>query len=317
MSIAIIGSRNAGSSPEWFPVFNYNLESHLRDIGVCVEDRDRYTGLKNNSSHPIYDICDTQVALNLNNVIVYNTETDKCILFTTWYDFPQLRCQSTFGALPIENITAIYTGHYEDIIIDRDWESHKHLIKPWIFRPWRIEKHYPDVRYNPINDKIFFRGAMIHLVRAFLQEFEDINDPNIDISCKKMSFDEHNKVVGDMRVCLSVAGAKDMCYRDVEYWMKGIPFIKPRFTSKMLVEIPDNTYIPVDWELDYSRYFTPVPKDGKKLVNDIIEKYNEVKDNHSLLQEIGDNGYNFYKNNFTMEKIIELTVKLLEENSIL
>ena len=312
MSITIAGPACKIHAPEWIPFFNAKLIDALKDRGVHVKQADQQ-GISP-ANYNQYNIFGIDVAFNLNNVIVGNNQTKKCVLFTTWYDLPQLMDIIHVGRIPSDQIV-IYTGHYDKAIIDRDLANYN--VKPWIFRPWRKPSLYPQKLYNPKNNNLFWRGMHIEKVRDFIYNIIELSEPGVDVSFDYQTFDTYNNNILQSGVGLSMSGIRDMCQRDVEYWMFGIPFIRPKFTCELSIEIPTDVYIPIEYEYNYQRYFTPAPNNSEKLASDIINKYREVKNNHELLRDVSCRGHQFYKENFTVEKIIDRSIKILEQEDIL
>lgn len=302
---------SCNSNVEWFWKFNTLFIQFLESKGITtkiINPHNKDNGFNYNQRR----LFGYEIYYNLNNLIIANEKTKKCVLFTTFYNLEWLKFG--FNNLPLDNIQAIYTGHYDQAIIERDWPEIKDKIKPWFFRPWRCNSQYLENCYNPTNNNIYFRGLLIPKVRDVLTKLNDSNIPGVDIKPGKS-----NNYLDEIKSCkvgFSMSGIRDMCNRDIELWQMGIPFIRPRFTSKIIVPIPDDTYIPVDWDCDYS-YVTPIPSDIDTLASDIIEKFKEVKDNKKLLTQISKNGYNFYKDNFTMENIMHKSFEILEKENIL
>ena len=101
-----------------------------------------------------------------------------------------------------------------------------------------------------------------------------------------------------------------MCNRDIEFWSRGIPYIRPKFSCNLAIDIPDDIYIPVEFEGKPSAYGVK-PNDNEEFCKRIIDKYNEVKNNTELLNKVSKNAREFYNSNFTPEKISEFSLKLL------
>ena len=309
--LLFLGDMSEGQH-EWFSHFNFLFFNHLKNKGFDVNHVGSTSKCK--SGYPVRELFKNFISFNQNNLIIANSKTKKCILFTTFFDLRQLK--SNLNNFPLDNIECVYSGHYDEKIIRKDWPEIEFKIKPWYFRPWRANSYYEENCYNPKNNNIYYRGLFIPKVRDLLKNLSSTSLPNVDIKHEKISCKNYMEDLKCSRVAFSMSGIRDMCNRDVEYWLAGIPFIRPRFTSKLIVEIPDDVYIPVDWEPEYSTTAgTPIPKDINKLNFDILEKFKEVQYNYELLNKISENGYSFYKKNFTMENIINKSFDLL--NSII
>jgi len=306
-SILHLGEK-CNNTSEWFWIFNSRFLELLQSKKINTKVVEPY-GKDYYKKRKLFG---HEISFNANNLVIANEDTEKCVVFTTFFDLLQLK--GGFKNLPVENIQAIYSGHYDEAIIERDWPEIKDKIKPWYFKPWWANSRYEENCYNPTNDSIYFRGLLIPRVRDLLTHLDNSNTPGIDIKSGKS--ENYFKEVKASKMAFSISGIRDMCNRDVELWLMGIPFIRPRFTSKLIVPIPDDTYIPVEWESNYN-YPTPIPADVDTLAKDVIEKYNEVKGNSKLLAQISKNGYNFYKDNFTMDHIIQKSFEILKEEGIL
>jgi hypothetical protein len=302
-----IGERDTNTS-EWFWIFNSRFLELLQSKKINTEVVEPY----GEDYYRKRNLFGYEISFNANNLVIANEDTEKCVIFTTFYDLLQLK--GGFKNLPDDNIQAIYSGHYDNAIVERDWPEIKDKIKPWYFKPWWSNSRYEENCYNPTNDNIYFRGLLIPVVRELLTCIDNINAPGVDIKSGKSK--NYFEEVKSSKMAFSMSGIRDMCNRDVELWLMGIPFVRPRFTSQLIITIPEDTYIPVDWKSDYN-YLTPIPADVDVLANDVIEKYNEVKGNKKLLTQVSKNGYNFYKENFTMDHIILKSFELLEKEGIL
>ena len=155
---------------------------------------------------------------------------------------------------------------------------------------------------------------MIPGVRNLLDHLYKSNIKGINIQSSKSK--NYHEELTSSRLAFSMSGIRDMCNRDIEYWLTGMPFIRPRFTSKLLINIPDDTYIPIDWEPNYNA-LTPIPKNIELLSQHIIEKYQSVRKDYNYLNKISRNGYNFYKSNFTMDLMIKNSFNLLSQSNMI
>ena len=313
MKLGLIGGRNCRSKLEWFWWFNEKFYEFLLQKGFDAEFL-THSSTKNRSGWWQYELFGHKTSFNPNNLLLVNQKSEKVVVFSTFYDLSMLT--GGYCDLPREQLLALYSGHYDDFIVNRDVrEDIRHKVKPWYFRPWNWEDQYPMNCYNPKNDSIYFRGLYITTVRDLIVRLQSREEEGVDIRAGKEK--NWKEKMCEARLCFSMSGIRDMCNRDIEYWRAGVPFIRPRFTSKLLVDIPDDTYIPVEWDQNYTKTRTPVPRDLEKLTDDVIEKYKEVKDNKKMLSKIANNGHNFYKEYFTLEKIMENSFSLLEKSGFL
>ncbi len=220
--------------------------------------------------------------------------------------------------LPPKQLVKIFSGHYDEFIINRDCKSISNKFSPWYFRPWQHTSNYSNT-WNPKNNNLFFRGLYIPKVRDTIKVLDSKKIADIDVSIdpnKRQNFLTYHNNTCSSLINLSISGIRDMCNRDIELWRAGCPFIKPRFTSQLLVDIPDDVYFPVEWDQDYN-YITPIPKDKDKLAHDIIDKFNSIKTNKNLIKKTSELGKIFYRDNFSMSKICQNSFNLLLKSGLL
>ena len=313
MKLQFFGCKSTNTA-EWFWDFNTRFYNLLIEKGFELEDPPEFTG----GNYPSANVFGNTVTFNINNLLIANPRTEKAVLFTTFYDLVQVAGRSY--NLPTENMLKIYSGHYDDYIVQRDTNNFKDIVEPWYFRPWKAEAnkdggYTPENCYNPSDNILYFRGLYIPGPRDVLKTFEEHNIENIDIKSTKDP--EYTTKLKTHGIFFSISGIRDMCNRDVEYWRAGLPFIRPRFTSKLRIDIPDDVYIPVEFEPNYTRAMMPIPANNGELFNSIVDKYNEVKDNTQLLRSVAENGYNFYNEHFRTEKILSNSFNLLESSGLL
>jgi len=315
MKLQYIGG-TCNNQLEWFWDFNRKMIAMLEENGYEMSAVPKVNPIsKNPSGWPLHDLFGHKTALNANNLLIANPKTEKALLFTTFFDLRML-C-GKYCDLPTDNMVQIYSGHFDEAIVAEDGPVFKKIIKPWFFRPWNREGGYIENSYKPKNKNLFFRGINIPRIRACAEQLQELGIPEVDVRFAKTNRNAYCKMLVEAGVCFSLSGIRDMCNRDIEYWRAGVPFIRPRFTSKLIVDIPDEVYFPVEWESTMQRQRTPVPVDPKQLAIDVIEKYKEIIDNKKLLKKIADNGYDFYKKHFTTENIVKESFKLLQKSNIL
>jgi hypothetical protein len=294
----------ANTSAEWFPSFNYffiknYLKKHFNVVSHKFVDNQYWKKVENLNlkledyrTHP--------------NVVTYILPSEsKAIIFTTYWNTCELynHIKSIFK----EYDTVVYSGHYNKKLLLNEWKGDISKIKPWLFRPLRWER--PEVTYNPELSKLYFRGLFISGPRSVLNNLIKIDNEEIDIKFNTRDLDYFDKC-SQAKLSLSLSGIRDICNRDIEFWSRGIPSIRPKFSCNLAVDIPEDVYIPVEFEGKPSG-FGIKPNDNEKLCKSIVDKYNEVKNNTKLLNQVSKNAREFYNSNFTPEKISEFSLKLL------
>lgn len=287
MSIHALGHFNNMSNHEWFPVFNnFFIDNYLSKHYKV--DKIKATGFSWSTVDYPYDY-----RAHINSLTVIQPKSVKAIVFTTFYDtnvfYKKIK--------PIlDNFdTVIYCGHYNSKIIEQEWPGNLNNIFPWLFRPLPWET--PEYSYNPKYERLYFRGLSTKIFRPEIKYLELVDDREIDIVSGKSK--NYEIECQESKICLSLPGIRDMCNRDIELWSRGIPSLRPRFTSELAVDIPDNIYIPVD----YSKC-----TNVEERIKQIINTYFKVRGDGKLLKQISNNSREFYLQNFTPPKIAEFTL---------
>lgn len=177
--------------------------------------------------------------------------------------------------------------------------NHLYKVKPWIFLPFtnfdykqqRIERK----KIENFDEKMFWLGSgvddyrkMIRIIeqKGFLQPIETVG------------FEEYINKLKRSKIGLSYYTRLDryntpydypgeFCYRDIEYMLVGLPFIRIEYkdvTDKLL--LPNHHYISIPREHAYVAY----EKYGDEGVADLyISRYNEVINDSDYLNYISEN----------------------------
>jgi hypothetical protein len=161
-------------------------------------------------------------------------------------------------------------------------------------------------------DKMYFRGETRLNFRPIIKHipFEYLENPMM-VSVPTMYFSD----VIRYTIGLSVGGAAELCYRDIEYMVMEIPFI--RFKYQTVLDpplIPNYHYISIPFDEDF-----PIHNDlkrdrlgGEIQANKIVERYKQVINDKELLKFVATNARKYYDDNLTIDKLIENTYKLTE-----
>jgi hypothetical protein len=255
------------------------------------------------------------VNINVNNLILYNSSNDKAVCFSTFYMLRQL--YNSNKEFFNNHLVKCFSGHYNDTIIKLEWPSSLiDKISPWYFRPalWHpnlIHSH----KYNPSIKQSYFRGVFIKHSRDFIQILSKLNDPEINTHIKKEPPHTYAHNLSTSTCAINAPGVRDMCHRDIENFAIGIPTIRPKFTSRMLTSIPEEVYLPVDHSFINKKgsALTGMPSDHTKLSELVLEKWKEVKDDISRLQEISNKSQDFYREHFSNDSICKKSLTLLHD----
>lgn len=288
---------------EWFPRFIYELVNSGKFKNLALEEvrisefQPWKLCILPESGHKVY--------VHGNAMFFINEETKNALCITTFFDLRQL-CSINKELFANYNVT-IYSGHYNQQMIDLEVNKDVKVV-PWTFRPWKWRKI--NGFYNPSIDKLFFRGIPIRYSRDFVDILNKKNLEDLDVALEKQSYQLYFENAIKYRACLSAFGIRDMCNRDIEYMSLGIPSIRPRFSSQLIFEIPDDVYIPVEFT---QRSHLPfgLPQDHEKLANDVLDTWNSVKNDETLLNSVSKRAFEFYNDTFTPEVAIDLTSKII------
>lgn len=157
---------------------------------------------------------------------------------------------------------------------------------------WRgsIYKDHPNPRYRNVR-------SSIEMIGSILDDFYFGNYP--------IPFDNYIQESISFKLALSFGGGGgylcgDFCFRDIEMYGLGIPTIRPKFAVESSDPlIPNVHYVSVDCEFDEEfRYKNP-----EKLANDLVNRYREVINDESFLNDIANNARNWYIENISSDNI--------------
>ena len=108
------------------------------------------------------------------------------------------------------------------------------------------------------------------------------------------------------KICLSLNGAAEICHRDIEVFSARSALLRPKlelqFHNKL---IPDYHYI--SFEMD---------NDPIVLNKNILNRYNEVKDDIEFLKYISENGYQWYLENGTIDSNVRILKEIININKL-
>ena len=318
---------------DWFPNFARHLCHDILEYRGDVELMYAKPLRKcNSTSFPIYQFLDgSEVLLHMFSIAFQSFDTQKINIVTTHHRLIDL---FTAWKYPYEYVKNVFTGHYrlEGIIhnhaqivkrLGLDGPFNHEIYKPWFFRPesWEeVEKYAGQFDPQTAERKLYFRGVQSG-ARKCLEHFP--SDPDLNIiwgtfaKNNKIQQSEYYKELLKHRVSLSIPGAGDMCHRDIECFGMGVPMVRPRFTSKLVAPIPDNAYIPVDFEeVDpvptWAESWPWYPKYPDKLAADLVQKFREVVNNEELLLETARNGLNYHNEICSWPNIGYATADMLD-----
>jgi hypothetical protein len=197
-------------------------------------------------------------------------------------------------------------------------------IKPWIFLPYLNFDYefYRNLRDNTeyLEEKLFWLGSGAADYRKSIKFIHDkghlqpLSNSSHDEYLRKLSL---SKVAVGYYTDLERYNTPydhpgEFCYRDIEYAMVGVPFIRIEYKDTLHNPLlPNFHYISIPREHAYVAY----EKYGDEGVADLyIKKYEEIKYDHSFLNYISNNLREWSDKNILHGNAEKLTFNLLELN---
>lgn len=157
-------------------------------------------------------------------------------------------------------------------------------------KPW-IEKS---------NDNLFFRGYL-YGERKVMSEYK----PDLFTDSRKGVIDYFDEL-NDTKISLSLNGAGEICNRDMEILCSGSVLIRPKLNQKFHNElIPDFHYISVE-----------NVNNPKEQLDIIIKRYEEIKENSELLNEISNNGLDWFNSNGSLVSNVNILKQIVDINKL-
>ena len=204
---------------------------------------------------------------------------------------------------------------------NEDAIKHMYKVKPWVFLPFQEfdYKSYREKRNRIIdfNEKIFWLGSGVDDYRKMIRVMDNKGymQPINGISHEEYLERLINSKIGisyylDLnKYNTPYDHPGEFCYRDIEYILLGLPFIKIEYkdtTHNPL--LPNYHYISIPREHAYVAYANK----GDEGVADLyIERYNEVINDTDFLNYISKNQIEWSNNNLLDGNMEKLTFELL------
>lgn len=157
------------------------------------------------------------------------------------------------------------------------------------------------------NIDLTFRGEL-YLFRKFLKN--DSRFKIINSYYNKLSEKDYLKELQDNFISLSLNGIGEICHRDIESFGAFSTVIRPELTVQFHNKlIPDYHYISIPTDdiksLNTISYYT-------ELSNRLYSKYLEVKNDKEYLRYIALNARKWFIENGTINKNVEILIKLID-----
>lgn len=197
-------------------------------------------------------------------------------------------------------------------------------ISPWIFLPYQefdVES-YREKRNNitDFEDKMFWLGSGVDSYRKMIRIVENKGFLQPIVSTSHSEYMEkliRSKVGLSYYLDLEKYNTPydhpgEFCYRDIEYTLLGLPYIRIEFKDTTYNPLlPNYHYISIPREHAYVAY----EKYGDEGISNLyIQRYNEVINDSEFLNYISQNQINWSNNNLLNDNKYKITFELLELN---
>lgn len=197
--------------------------------------------------------------------------------------------------------------------IERHTGENYYKYSPWTYFQCSMDdlNFYREKR-NSIESKIekmYFRGDKRG--RPILQYFDKMFLENPERTDYTTYFED----VINYEVGLSIGGVGEICYRDIEYMLLGIPFIRYEYQNKIFPPlIPNYHYIsiPLDDDIQSINGVKCDRVGSYSNAKKIESKFREIVKDKEFLKFISTNARKYYEDNLTIDNLIKNTYKILE-----
>lgn len=274
---------------------------------------------------PIDDNFKTNPPISDVENVIENSITGELKLLSFSEYFNSYACHIAKSNLCSKTLLAHFNWHNLYYWMNRDHAiKAMHKISPWIFLPYMEfdVKTYRNKRLftQKFNDKMFWLGSGVDSYRKAIRiiERKGFLQPIIIQTHEQYLNKIVNSKIG-LSYYLDLDKYKtpfdhpgEFCYRDIEYTLLGLPYIRIEFKDNLYNPLlPNVHYISIPREQAYIAY----AQRGDEGVADLyIEKYNEIINNEDFLNYISINQIQWSDQNILNNNIYELTFRLLELN---
>jgi hypothetical protein len=177
--------------------------------------------------------------------------------------------------------------------------------KPFSYLPYLkfFSEHY--VNAKPFGEKelteLTFRG-FLYGQRLALSEIGKIKITNEKIYPEQRYYED----LTNSKICLSLNGAGEICNRDLEILSAGSVLFRPALKQKF-----HNPLVPGIHYIGYQYVDDP-----NKQMDIILNEYEKIKNDDELLRTVANNGYEWFKNNGTIDKNVDLLKQLVNFDAL-
>lgn len=263
-------------------------------------------------------------------MIIENDENKKYFIISYWDKLSDLKKTNW----DLENCVEIFTSsgvHTDDFYykpLDMDYTPISY-VTTIIDNERLIEELYSEkqiIHNNPSNgitgriypNKLMFRGYL-YLFRKHLESDNRFNILNGRVQENYLDYRDYIRELNKYNLNLSLNGAGEICYRDIEILGLGTALIRPKLTAKFHNElIPDYHYISIDFSsIEWDSFEYPDPRYWTQLSDKLYERFMEIKDDLDFINYVAENGRKWYEDNGTTECNAKIIVSLMDFKKLL
>jgi hypothetical protein len=249
---------------------------------------------------------------------IQNPENKKYILVSYWDKLKDITRHNNVTGFDLKNCVEIITsaGAYDS---PHSYNPLNDEYTPFAYTTSAleceqiIEQIHKNTQYRTYPETLSFRG-LIYEFRNYLTKDNRFNI----IDKRRGGFLYHNEYLNELNnnhINLSLNGAGEICYRDIEILGLGTALIRfelvTQFHNKL---IPDYHYISVpykDIELKkLDEYY-------KQLSDRLFDRFEQVKNDKDFIHFIANNGRKWYEENGTVAANVKILTELIDFKKLL
>tara|TARA_R110000751_G_scaffold251701_1_gene351386 strand:- start:1932 stop:2867 length:936 start_codon:yes stop_codon:yes gene_type:complete len=250
------------------------------------------------------------------HMIIQNQKTFKYFLVTYWDKMSDIHEGNGWDMKNCVEIITSSGTHSGDIL----FKPLKVDFTPFSYLTSRIDvdKVINELSYINNRDRVIpktpmFKGLLYNF-REYLKEDDrfDIKKTSEDIVLSHTEYMQH---LNQFSINMSLNGAGQICYRDMEILGLGTALFRPKLSSNFYNPlIPDYHYIAVDY--DHIKNVEPLEKYYNQLKELMITRWSEVIKDRDFIDKVALNGKKWFDENVPKEKHWKILSKILNFNKL-
>jgi len=159
-----------------------------------------------------------------------------------------------------------------------------------------------DNSLRTLPDKLNFRGKLYGERLSISRDtrFNVINEHN-----NFLDYGNFLKEINKYSVNLSLNGASEICYRDMEILGMGSALFREKLKTKFHNELKANYH-----------YIAFEVKDGQSKTDSMFERWEEIKKDTDFINFVSNNGLKWYNENVTYENFTKILLSIIDINKL-